>query len=63
MNCFPVTIERKRSYMGFLNYDKDDAIEWWRKKAVKRYDKLKESGQLRKELELWNSSSNIDIIR
>jgi hypothetical protein len=55
--------ERKRSYMGFLNYDKDDAIEWWRKKAVKRYDKLKESGQLRKELELWNSSSNIDIIR
>jgi len=55
--------ERKRSYMGFLNYDKDDAIEWWRKKAAKRYDKLLKTGQLRKELELWNNSSNIDIIR
>jgi len=55
--------ERKRSYMGFLNYDKNDAIEWWRKKAAKRYDKLLKTGQLRKELELWNSSSNIDIIR
>jgi hypothetical protein len=49
--------------MGFLNYDKDVAIEWWRKKAAKRYDKLIEDNKLRTELELWGNTQNIDIIR
>ena len=48
------------------NYDRyhdNELIEWWRKLATKRYNKLKEDGRLRKDLEIWTKDSEIDIIR
>ena len=51
-----------------MNYDKfewDTIIEWWRTKAIKRYETLKAAGKVRHELEVWNASTlnTIDIIR
>ena len=48
------------------NYDRyydNELIEWWRKLATKRYNKLKEDGRLRTDLEIWTKDSKIDIIR
>ena len=55
--------ERKRTYLGKFGYEPEEVIEWWRKKAIKRYDKLVSDGRLRTELELWKPDANIDIIR
>lgn len=40
-------------------FDMDSMVEWWKKKAQKRYDKLKANGSLREEIELW-TEENID---
>lgn len=49
------------------NYDRfelENVIEWWRKKAGKRYDQLKNDGRLRRQVETWNvNADDIDIIR
>ena len=48
------------------NYDRyydNELIEWWRKLATKRFDKLSQEGRLRNELEVWTKDSKIDIIR
>ena len=48
------------------NYDRfhdNELIEWWRKLATKRFDKLHNEGRLRNDLEVWTTDSNIDIIR
>jgi hypothetical protein len=48
------------------NYDRynvDSIIAWWRKLAIKRYNKIKEEGRLRNDLEVWTKDSKIDIIR
>lgn len=48
------------------NYDRfnlENVIEWWRNKAVNRYETLKSEGRLRSELEVWTNSKHIDIIR
>ena len=48
------------------NYDRysfDGVVDWWRKKAVNRFENLKADGRLRTELETWNISDDIDIIR
>jgi len=48
------------------NYDRytvEGLVEWWKKLATKRYNKLKEEGRIRNELEIWTKESNIDIIR
>ena len=48
------------------NYDKfelDNVISWWKKKATNRYNNLKQDNRLRKELEIWSSDAQIDIIR
>tara|TARA_R100000697_G_scaffold23095_1_gene30729 strand:+ start:79 stop:471 length:393 start_codon:yes stop_codon:yes gene_type:complete len=48
------------------NYDKfelDNIISWWRRKATKRYEKLKRENRFRKEVELWTEQDNIQIIR
>ena len=55
--------EKKRTYLGNFGYEPEEVIEWWRKKAIKRYNKLCSNNQLRTELELWRAGSNIDIIR
>ena len=48
------------------NYDKHELsniIEWWRSKAINRYETLKSEGRLRTELEIWTSGKEIQIIR
>ena len=49
-----------------INYDKfelGNMIEFWRKKATKRYNKLKEQGRLRTSIETWDNVDSIDMIR
>jgi hypothetical protein len=48
------------------NFDKfyvDAVVKKWKKMATKRYNKLKECGSLRTELEVWTKDMDIDIIR
>ena len=48
------------------NYEKHELsniIEWWRSKAINRYETLKSEGRLRTELEIWTSGKDIQIIR
>ncbi len=48
------------------NYDRfydNELIEWWRKHATRRFNKLNEDGRLRNDLEVWTKDSQIDIIR
>lgn len=48
------------------NYEKHNLvnlIEWWRNKAINRYETLKNEGRLRTELEVWTSGKKIEIIR
>jgi len=48
------------------NWDKfylENIIEWWKKKAGKRYDKLKAEGRFRNNVELWTEDEDIQIIR
>jgi len=50
---------------NFDKFELDNVVKWWKKKASKRYEKLKLDGRLRKELEVWNKDTmnKIDIIR
>jgi len=48
------------------NWDKfylENVITWWRKKASKRYEKLKEENRFRTKVELWTDDDDIQIIR
>ena len=48
------------------NYDrftKQGILDWWRPKASRRYEQLKSDGRLRRKLELWSESFDIDILR
>ena len=48
------------------NWDKfylENIIKWWKKKAGKRYDKLKQEGRFRDKVELWTEDDHIQIIR
>ncbi len=48
------------------NYEKHElqnVVEWWRGKAINRYETLKAEGRLRTELEVWTSGKDIQIIR
>jgi len=50
------------------NFDKfylENMIEWWKRKASSRYNRLKEEGSVRTKLEVWNTETinDIDIIR
>ena len=48
------------------NWDKfylDNIISLWKRKAGKRYEKLKKEGRFRNEVELWSEDDNIQIIR
>ena len=48
------------------NYDRysfDGVVDWWRKKASNRFESVKSDGRLRKNLETWNMSDDIQIIR
>ena len=54
------TIKKAENYD---RYNVDTIIEWWRKLATKRFNKIKEEGRLRNDLEIWTKDSQIDIIR
>ena len=48
------------------NYDKHNLtniIEWWRKKAMNRFDTLNTEGRIRTEQEVWTGNKVLDIIR
>ena len=48
------------------NWDKfylENIIAWWKKKAGKRYEKLKKEGRFRDKVELWTQEDDIQIIR
>ncbi len=48
---------------NFEKFYMESVIQKWKKMASKRYNKLKESGNLRTELEVWTKDMDIDIIR
>ena len=48
------------------NWDKfylENIIAWWKKKATKRYEKLKAENRFRNKVELWTDDEEIQIIR
>ena len=48
------------------NWDKfylENIMSWWKKKASKRYEKLKSEGRFRNKVELWTEDDDIQIIR
>ena len=50
------------------NYEKhnlENIVNWWKKKSTSRYNNLKASNKVRKELEVWSADTmnKIDIIR
>jgi len=55
--------EKKRYYMSEFGYEPEQVIEWWKKKATKRYEKLVAAGTLRNELEIWKDGVDLEIIR
>ena len=48
---------------NYAKFELDNIISWWRKKATKRYEKLKRENRFRKEVELWTEQDDIQIIR
>ena len=55
--------EKKRYYLSKFGHEVDNVIEWWKRKASNRYEKLKTEGRLRTKLEIWEPGSNLEIIR
>jgi hypothetical protein len=55
--------EKKRYYISKFGYEKEEVISWWKRKASKRYEKLKSENKLRTELELWKPGVDMEIIR
>jgi hypothetical protein len=48
------------------NYGKHNLAnitEWWRKKAINRFETLKTEGRIRTEQEVWTGDKVLDIIR
>ena len=48
---------------NFEKHNLTNIIEWWRKKAVNRFETLKSENRIRTEQEVWTSGKAIDIIR
>tara|TARA_R110000822_G_scaffold55608_1_gene141186 strand:+ start:289 stop:1416 length:1128 start_codon:yes stop_codon:yes gene_type:complete len=48
---------------NFERYSFDSVVDWWKTKASKRFETVKSDGRLRKNLETWNISDDIQIIR
>jgi hypothetical protein len=49
----------------FDKFEMENIVNWWKKKATKRYNNIVADGRIRKELEVWNEDTmnKIDIIR
>ena len=50
---------------NFDRFELPEIIQWWKKKATKRYNNIIADGRIRRELEIWRSDTihTIDIIR
>jgi len=48
---------------GIINLYLENIVSWWKKKATKRYEKLKEENRFRTKVELWTDDDEIQIIR
>ena len=44
-------------------HELDNIIKWWKRKATKRYERLKQEGRFRDKVELWTEDDDIQIIR
>ena len=66
-NSREVILGEQETLVKAENYDRfsvDQIISWWRKKASRRFESLKQEGRLRTKLETWNTNPDeIDIIR
>jgi hypothetical protein len=61
------TNTKKRYYYGNIGYETERVVDWWKKKAQKRWEKLRSEDRLRRELEVWDqkrfSEKQLKIIR
>ena len=48
---------------NYHKFELDHLINYWKKKATKRYEKLKTEGRLRRSVETWDNKESIDMIR
>jgi len=65
-NVREVLLGKQDKLIRGQNWDKfylDNIISWWKRKAGKRYEKLKQEGRFRDQVELWTEDDNIQIIR
>ena len=65
-NVREVILGEQKNLIKGQNWEKfeyDNIIKWWKKKAGKRYEKLKSEGRFRTEVELWTEDEDIQIIR
>ena len=65
-NVREVILGEHKELLRGPNWDKfylENIISWWKKKATKRYEKLKEEGRFRTKVELWTDDDEIQIIR
>ena len=65
-NVREVILGEQEKLIRGQNWDKfhlDNIISWWKRKAGKRYEKLKQEGRFRDKVELWTEDDNIQIIR
>jgi hypothetical protein len=65
-NVREVILGEQKELICGPNWDKfylENIISWWKKKATKRYEKLKEENRFRTKVELWTDDDEIQIIR
>ena len=65
-NVREVILGEQKELLRGQNWEKhelDNIIKWWKKKATKRYEKLKTEGRFRTKVELWTDDDDIQIIR
>ena len=65
-NVRQVILGEEEKFVRGPNWDKfelENIISWWKKKATKRYEKLKQEGRFRTKVELWTEDDDIQIIR
>ena len=65
-NVREVINEQDEKLIPGQNWDKfylENIIAWWKRKASKRYEKLKQENRFRDKVELWTEDDNIQIIR
>ena len=52
-----------RPRSNFDRFSIKGVTAWWKNKATKRYNNLKNDGRFRTKLEIWSENSDIDIVR